>query len=88
MIPDPKEFKGEKRLCKRCGNPYKLGIPYSLANSPARDLCDTCIMNLSTEELNEYLFDNPLSSLTKIISSGNKGGSPSTHHIETFLISP
>jgi hypothetical protein len=43
-------------------------------------------MNLSTEELNEYLFDNPLPPPTKIISSGNKGGSPSIHHIETFLI--
>lgn len=53
----PKEFKGEWRSCKRCLTQYKLNVPYSQANSPARDLCDNCIVDLTMDEFKAYAFD-------------------------------
>lgn len=70
----PKEFKGEWRSCKRCLTQYKLGVPYSEANSPARDLCDNCIVDLSQEEFMAYtLEEGPALVPEKIVSTGNKG---------------
>lgn len=36
--------------CLRCGTQYSLGIPYKEANHPSRDLCDSCILDLSMDE--------------------------------------
>ena len=73
---EPKEFKGEWRACKRCLTQYKLGVPYEKANRPARDLCDNCIVDLSTDEFNAYTDeDGPALVPAKNTSTGNEGGS-------------
>lgn len=38
---------------------YSLGIPYVQANSPARDLCDDCIIRLSPDEFKALDFSKP-----------------------------
>lgn len=56
LEPDPNTYDKNTpfirthHLCKRCMKGYSLGIPYDLANPPARDLCDDCIINLSHDE--------------------------------------
>lgn len=72
----PKEFNGEWRACKRCLTQYKLSIPYQKANSPARNLCDNCIVDLSKDEFMAYdLEEGPALTSPQKGSSGNEGGS-------------
>jgi len=48
------EMKPQIYHCKRCLRQYKLGIPYDQANSPARDLCDDCIVDLAPDEFKSF----------------------------------
>lgn len=43
-------FKPLHMNCKRCLKPYTLNVPMEIANHPASDLCDDCIIGLSPEE--------------------------------------
>ena len=52
-------FKPQIFFCKRCLARYSLGIPYDRANSPARDLCDNCIVDLNIDEFNALDFSKP-----------------------------
>lgn len=47
---EEKPFKRTYHNCIRCMKPYSLGVPYDLANPPARDLCDDCIIEMDFDE--------------------------------------
>ena len=38
------------RMCKRCGMPYSMVIPYSKARADIRDYCHDCIMLMQSVE--------------------------------------
>ena len=59
MTAEPKEFKGEYRACVRCLKQYKINLPYAECNSPARDLCDDCIISLDPDEFKAYGLKDP-----------------------------
>jgi len=38
------------RMCKHCGKPYSMVMPYSRARADIRDYCHACIMQMQSVE--------------------------------------
>jgi hypothetical protein len=66
-------YKRTYHNCKRCMKPYSLGTPYELCNSPARDLCDDCIIDLDSKDFYDETWNTKPDETEKPLCLDNPG---------------